>query len=142
MQNTQLPPGYISLEEALDIIRKDDGGSHADVGRMTKFIPNIRPQRTVNIWLAKRDASGQVVKTGCKPTYLADSYEAELYKKTLLDKFRELTGRDIDPNKIGIRSMTTAVDDEANPGGRIKINEKPMTKYGDEISNEVITTNQ
>ena len=44
-----------------------------------------------------------------------------------------VTGRDIDPESIGIKKLMTTVDDEKNLSGRIMQNTESSTKVGDTL---------
>jgi hypothetical protein len=56
-----------------------------------------------------------------------------MLEHTIIEHFKQVTGREIDPETIGIRKLTTTVDDETNPQGRVVSNKKSKTKVGDSI---------
>ena len=64
---------------------------------------------------------------------IRSEYERAMLEHAIVEHYKLVTGYDINPESIGLRSMTTAVDDEKNPGGRVTKNEKPLTRAGDDL---------
>lgn len=131
MQNN-LSPGFISVEEAVKLIASDTRSNPVvDVNFMLNNIPFLRVNGNFNIKLLRRNEKGAVVENGSKFVQIANEWELAQLKHAIVEKKKELTGKDIDPETIGVRAMTTAIDEETNPQGRLSVNDKPMTKFGD-----------
>ena len=73
---------------------------------------------------------------------IATEYERAILQHAITEHYKNVTGRIIDPDTIGLRSMTTAVDDEKNPSGRISKNEKPLIKAGEDLGSATRTVTE
>ena len=67
-------------------------------------------------------------------------YERAILEHAITEHYKNVTGRSVNPEDIGLRSITTAVDDEKNAGGRLMNNDSPMIKAGDDIVSGVNQT--
>lgn len=140
MQNTNLPNGFISLEEAIKLIQSDSrSDAKVDTTFLLNNLPYLRVDGNYNIKKLKHE-NGRVVEDGHVYVQITSEYEKAMLEHAIVEHYRNATGRTIDPEKIGLRSITTAVDDEKNIAGHLLANDKPMIKAGDDIVSGVSRT--
>ena len=136
MQNN-LPNGFISLDEAIALIKSDTRKDpKVDIDFLVRNFAYIAPAHNFTIKLLKRDASGKIVGNGERFVQFANEYETAIFEHAVSDKYKELVGHDFDKNPV--RNITTTVTDAENGGnsqGRPQVNtdESTMTKKGASI---------
>ena len=154
MENTGLPHGFISVDEAVKLINNYKGDASGedpwkvpqlDISGMIQRHRWIQPTHNFRIYffVYSRNTGGRVVKKNAgisKYVYINDSFEAELLKRALASKFRELSGREFDMSDK-LRSVTTAVDPDDPASGKPRINKHPVASIGDAINSaqQVVT---
>lgn len=133
MQNGNIPLGFISVEEAIKLIESDTrSNAKVNTSFLLRNLPFLRVDGNYTIKKLKHE-NGKVVDDGQAFVHIASDYQRAMLEHAIVEHYKQMTGREIDPNTIGIRTMTTAVDDEENPGGRVVKNKKSKTKIGDAI---------
>lgn len=147
-QNGQLSKGFIPVEKAVELIKKDTRSkATVDLDYMVKNIHYIQDNKNFRIPLA-RNATKEDIEAfkekfpGKRPrpitivgsvyVYVATPYEKELLKEAIRKAFKDHTDRDIDVNGKTY-SKTTVQDDEHNAGSRLMANPNPTTKAGDDL---------
>lgn len=140
MQSSKLPNGFITIKEAIDLINSDTRkDAKVDTSFLVNNIPYLRVGGTYNIRLMKHD-NGVAVYNGEKYVLIQSEYEKSILEHAIVEHYKEVSGNhDYDPEKV-VKSLSTAVDDEENPQGRIVRQKKAMTKAGDNISEHGVTT--
>jgi len=127
--------GFISVEEAIALIQKDTRtNATVDVAFLVKNIPWLEKNRNFTIKLLRHE-NGKVVENGIKYVAIENDYQKEMLKHAIVQHYKDLSGRDIDPETIGVRRITTAVEDD-NPKGRPRVNKTSKTNIGDTIMSE------
>ena len=140
MQNNNLPNGFISVMDAIALIESDSrSDAKVDTAFLLRNLPYLRVDGNYNIKKLKHE-NGKVVEDGEVYVTVSSEYEKAMLEHAITEHYKNVTGRIVDPEKIGLRSVTTAVDDEKNAGGRLMVNEKPMIKAGDDIVSGVNQT--
>lgn len=141
MENN-LPHGFIPVEEAIKLINED---SRTDAKVDTKFLlsglPYLRVGGTFNIRLMKH-VDGKAVYNGEKFVQIASEYERAMLEHAVVEHYKAMSGNmnfKYDAENAPTRSLSTAVDDEENPSGRIVKQKKPMTKSGEDIADHGVT---
>ena len=152
MQNNNLPNGFITAQEAVELIKSDTKEkpvvdidymvAHTrwlDAGKNFR-IPKIRLQAPEE---RKRDARGNIhiiEHIGDVYVEVKDNYEKELIRKTLNDKYYEMTNKEY--AELKTRGVSTVADDaEGQSAVRPRAN-TPNTKEGDFIGGgNTVTTN-
>lgn len=133
MQNS-LPNGFVSLEEAIKLIESDTRKDPVvDTVFLVNSLPYLRVNGNYNIKLLGRADDGKIVSKGSVYVQIRSEWERSNLEHAILEHYK-LVSRDhvvINPETIGLRSITTAKDEDTNPTGQAMINPKPMTKYGD-----------
>ena len=117
----ELSPGFTTIERAIEIIKSDTRQNPVvdmdyimaksvwiEVNHNFR-IPKIRRLSKDEIYKTKRGRLVEYEHTGDINVYIATSFEKELLKKTIADKFRELSGREY--KAAGVRAMSTVADD-------------------------------
>ena len=152
MQNNNLSPGFITVEEACDLIKSDTRENPVvDMDYLTSHtvwieanhnfrIPKIRRLKADEIRRTKRGKVIEYENIGDAYVYLATNFEKELLKKTILDKFRELVGHEY--KEAGVKARSTVADDAQGREAVRPRNNKPIAKEGTNIGGgETVTSN-
>lgn len=133
MDNNTLPNGFVSVEEAIKLINSDTRkNAVVDVKFLVKNLPWLAKGKNYTIKL-QRHENGRVVNNGLVTVFVKTDYEASILHHAITEHYKELSGREIDVDKMSIKHITTAVDDEKNPTGRPMRNRNATTKVGDSI---------
>lgn len=140
MQNGNLPNGFITIADAIKLIESDSRtDAKVDTSFLLRNLPYLRVDGNYNIKKLKHE-NGKVVEDGEVYVTVASEYERAILEHAITEHYKNVTGHAVDPEKIGLRSITTAVDDEKNAGGHLMSNDKPMIKAGDDIVSGVNQT--
>ena len=151
--NNNLSPGFISIDDAVDLIKSDTREKPVvDMDYLvTKTvwievnhnfrIPKIRRLTPEEVYRTKRGKIVEYENTGDAYVAINTSFEKELLKKTIFDKYRELVGHEY--KEAGVRSVSTVADDaQGRAAVQPRANAKPIAKEGSVISGgETITSN-
>lgn len=130
-----LPNGFISVDESIALIQKDTRkDATVDIAFLVKNLPWLEKNHNYTIKLLRHD-NGKVVENGIKYVFIENDYQKEMLKHAIVQHYKDLSGRSIDPDTIGIRKITTAIED-SNPQGRPTINKTSTTNIGDTILSE------
>lgn len=133
MQNTNLPNGFIPVMDAIKLIESDSRtDAKVDTAFLLRNLPYLRVDGNYNIKKLKH-VDGKVVEDGEVYVMIASEYERAMLEHAITEHYKNVTGRVVDPEQIGLRSITTAVDDEKNANGYLMNNDKPMVKAGDDL---------
>lgn len=144
--SNQLSPGFIDVDAACELIRSDTRENPvvdmdwlvAHVvwldrnGPAHNFrIPRVRRLSKDEIYKTKRGQLVEYEHIGDANVYIATAFEKELLKKTILDKKRELTGREY--KEIFTKGRSTVADDaQGTAAVRPRVN-KPIAQEGSNI---------
>lgn len=140
MQNTNLPNGFIPVMDAIKLIESDSRtDAKVDTAFLLRNLPYLRVDGNYNIKKLKHE-NGKVVEDGEVYVMIASEYERAMLEHAITEHYKNVTGRIVNPENIGLRSITTAVDDEKNANGYLMNNDKPMIKAGDDIVSGVNQT--
>lgn len=132
-QNGQLSKGFIPVEDAIKLIRKDTrDDATVDLDFMVKNIHYIQDNKNFRIPLMKSDKRKIAHRVGSVYVYIQTAYEKEALKQAIREMFKERTNRDINPEGKTY-NKTTVQDDEYNAGAHITSNPNPTTKAGDDL---------
>lgn len=142
MQKNNLPAGFISIEDAIKLIESDTrSNAKVDTAFLLRNLPYLRVDGNYTIKKLKHK-DGKVVPDGQTYVQIATEYERAILQHAITEHYKNVTGRIIDPETIGLRSMSTAVDDEKNPSARITKNEKPLIKAGEDLGSATKTVTE
>lgn len=141
MQNSSnLPNGFVTVADAIKMIESDSRtDAKVDTAFLLKNLPYLRVDGNYNIKKLKHE-NGKVVEDGEVFVMVASEYERAMLEHAITEHYKNVTGRVVNPDQIGLRSITTAVDDEKNANGYLMNNDKPMIKAGDDIVSGVNQT--
>jgi intein-encoded DNA endonuclease-like protein len=149
----QLSPGFITIDAACALINSDTREKPVvDMDYLVAHIVWIETNHNFRIPKIRRLDPGEIRRTkrgkiieyenvGDAYVYIATNYEKELLKKTILDKFKELVGRDY--KEAGVIARSTVADDaQGRAAVQPRTNNKPIAKEGAIIgSGETVTSN-
>ena len=155
-QESGVPTGFISVDEGVALIKSDTRENPVvdmdylvahvvwlDRGPGSNFnfrIPRIRQLKPEEVYKTRRGkvVDYEVVKD--EYIHISDSFERELVRKTILDKYRELVGREY--QMLNTRAVSTVADDAQGKAAVQPRASKPIAKAGQTIGGgETITTN-
>ena len=150
--NNALSPGFTPLDKVVEIIKSDTRSNPVIdmdyvVSRLRWIevahnfrIPRIKRLPQDQIYRTKRGKSVEYETIGEINVYIADAFERELLKKTILDKYRELVGHEY--FALGVKAKSTVADDaQGRDAVRPRVN-TPIAKEGSSIGGgETTTTN-
>lgn len=142
---SQLSPGFVTVDEACRLIKSDNRENPVvDMDYLIAHIIWIETNHNFRIPKIRRLTSEEIRRTktgkvieyeniGDVYVYLATNFEKELLKKTILDKFKDLVGRDY--KEAGVKARSTVADDaEGRAAVQPRNNAKPIAKVGETIS--------
>ena len=140
MQNSNLPNGFVTVADAIKLIESDSRtDAKVDTAFLLRNLPYLRVDGNYNIKKLKHE-NGKVVEDGEVYVMISSEYERAMLEHAITEHYKNVTGRVVNPENIGLRSITTAVDDEKNANGYLMNNDKPMIKAGDDIVSGVNQT--
>ena len=152
MDNNNLPPGFISIDDAVAIIKantREDPAINMDyvvnksvwIETNHNFrIPRIKRLKPEQIYRNRRGKIVEYEEIGEYNVAVNTNYEKELLKKTILDKYRELVGHEY--KEAGVRAVSTVADDAQGREAVQPRANKPIAKEGAYIGGgETINSN-
>ena len=134
MQEQPLKNSFVTIDEAIEIINSDTRKNPVvDITKMVNSLPHLRERGNFRIPLLTRDETGKIVKNGSRFTTINSSWDKSRLEHAIVEHYKvvDKLHRTINPEEVGLKSLTTAIDDDKNTQGRLRVNDKPMTKYGD-----------
>lgn len=128
-QNGQLTPGFITIDEAINLINKDTRDkATVDLAWMANNIDYINEFKNFQIPLMYSDEKGYAHRDGESYVYVATAYEKELLKHAIRQAYKTRTGREANVDKV--HNRTTVYDPEYNTGSKITTSPNPNTEKG------------
>ena len=150
---TNLPPGYTSVEKACEIIKSDTRENPiVDMDYLISHtvwietnhgfrIPKIRRLKPEEVKRNRRGIIKEYENIGEINVKIDTNYQKELLKKTIFDKYKELVGHEYRQVLVHARS-TVADDAQGKAAVQPRNNTKPIAKEGAVISSgEIISSN-
>lgn len=150
--NNNLAPGFKTVEEVCELIKSDTRQNPViDMDYLVSRIKWIETGHNFRIPKIRRLAADEIYKTkrgkvveyeniGDVYVYIATNFDKELLRKTILDKFRELVGREY--RETVVRATSTVADDAEGRNAVKPRPNKPIAKEGQSIgSGDVINSN-
>lgn len=156
MDRSSLPNGFITVEDAVDLIKtntfeKPTVDIRYLVGHLD-WVEVAHNFRIPKVRLVTKEEYAELLKKfpGRRPselTSVADeyvtlrtSYEVELLKKTIRDNYRDITGHAY--NKANTRGITTVIDEEKGTDAAPRATKNTIAKEGSVIgSGSTVSTN-
>lgn len=140
------PKDVLTVKEAIELINKDTRTN--PVVRNDLLIRNVEFLRSnfrgggmnYTIFLIKRDKNGKVMldkkgKPVCEAKFVSVNNRRDQndLEYAITDHYKEVSGRDVDPETIGLAQQTTLVNDN-EPSGKPRVNkEGKKLKKGDKL---------
>lgn len=156
MDRSSLPNGFITVEDAVDLIKtntfeKPTVDIRYLVGHLD-WVEVAHNFRIPKVRLVTKEEYAELLKKfpGRRPselTSVADeyvtlrtSYEVELLKKTIRDNYRDITGHAY--SKANTRGITTVIDEEKGTDAAPRATKNTIAKEGSVIgSGSTVSTN-
>ena len=156
MDRSSLPNGFITVEDAVDLIKtntfeKPTVDIRYLVGHLD-WVEVAHNFRIPKVRLVTKEEYAELLKKfpGRRPselTSIADeyvtlrtSYEVELLKKTIRDNYRDITGHAY--RKANTRGITTVIDEEKGTDAAPRATKNTIAKEGSVIgSGSTVSTN-
>lgn len=156
MDRSSLPNGFITVEDAVDLIKtntfeKPTVDIRYLVGHLD-WVEVAHNFRIPKVRLVTKEEYAELLKKfpGRRPselTSIADeyvtlrtSYEVELLKKTIRDNYRDITGHAY--SKANTRGITTVIDEEKGTDAAPRATKNTIAKEGSVIgSGSTVSTN-
>lgn len=149
-QNGQLSKGFITLEEAINLINKDTREKAAlDLDWMAKNIDYIQEFKNFQIPVARNATEAEIKERmakfpGRRPSpitrleplyvYIASVYEKETLKHAIREAWKSRVGKEL--TEIKTKNRTTVYDPDHNTLGQgraIQSNPNPQTQPGQDL---------
>lgn len=156
MDKQSLPNGFISVDEAVELIKSNTFEvPTVDIARLASSVDWIEVAHNFAIHkvrlitkeeyaekLKQRPGKrpNELVSKGVVTVTLRSSYEVELLKKTIYDNYKKVSGKMFSPKVT--RGITTVIDQEAGATEAPRTTRKTIAKEGELIgSGSTSTTN-
>lgn len=135
MENQGLQPGFVTVEDAIAIIKKDTRkNATVDLRFLVNNIPYLKVKQNYNIRLMKTE-NGVHKRDGEVYVTIHTEYDKQILLKAIADKYQESTGIKLDDGAIGVNKVTSVIDQESQQmTGRPVVNPSSTTKLGEDIS--------
>lgn len=119
MQNSQqLPAGFVTVEEAINLIKKDKrDDAVVDLQFLVRNIPFLQTKHNYNIRLLKtvtdpNTKQRKVVRNGSVYVTLRTDYDTQILLRAIKDAYEERTNISLNTDTPGLNKVTTMVDEE------------------------------
>ena len=135
------PANLLTVKEAIDLINSDTRTNpvvnNKELIKRSEYLAhNFRgSQMNYTIFLEKRDKDGNIVPNGKKWVVITSRREQQELLYAITDHYKALSGRDVDPEKIGLYKQTTVLEKDTAGGnsGMARTNKSSNLQYGDSL---------
>lgn len=135
------PANLLTVKEAIDLINSDTRTNpvvnNKELIKRSEYLAhNFRgSQMNYTIFLEKRDKDGNIVPNGKKWVVITSRREQQELLYAITDHYKALSGRDVDPEKIGLYKQTTILEKNVAGGnsGMARTNKSSSLQYGDSL---------
>lgn len=115
MQQSGLPHGFISFDDAVKLIQSDTlDEPKVNMGFLTKNLKYLDSGHNFTIKLVKKTDAGKLVETGTTFVEIKSEYEKATLAHVIEQKYAELTRRQL--NATPVRKISTMTSDDPNMG--------------------------
>lgn len=149
MQNNNLSPGFVSIDEAIALIKSDTRANPVvDMDYLISRkkwievahnfrIPKVRQLKPNEVYRTKRGKIIDYETVGEANVYIATNFDKELLLKTINDKYEELVGHEY--RELATKAVSTVADDaQGREAVRPRAN-APIAKEGASIGDGTTT---
>lgn len=139
MQET-LAPGFITVAEALDLINSFTREKPTvDINFLLDNMELIQEKHNLTIRMPRKqivDSMGNRKWTSDPSVHITirTLLEQEQVRDAVKKKYQEMTGKTLNVEELGLRRVTTVMDDQKNKDSRPMVNEESEIKLGDTIN--------
>lgn len=113
------PSDILTVKEAIDLINSDSPTNRIiNNGKLIRNVEFLRSNfrgggMNYTIFLVKKLANGKIVPNGVKFVAVTNRRDQTDLEYAITDHYKAVSGRDIDPDELGLMQVTTAVDESA-----------------------------
>ena len=147
MQNSNVPVGFITVDEAIKLIKADElGNATVDVNWLVRNFRWIEPAHNLTIRLMKTDPDTKKrVPAGVTQIQFpsanasGSNLQVETFKEVIREVFRQRTHREL--NETPVRSITTARGGEEGTSktGNPELSTMSKTKVGEDLPSQTVS---
>ena len=139
------PANMLTVKEAIELIDSDTPQNPVVnnvelIKRSEYLLTNYRGNgMNYTIFLVKRDEkTGKIVPNGKKWAVINSPREQQDLVNAITDHYKARSGKDVDPEKLGLRKQTTVVErDVAGAGeGLARVNASSKLEYGSALESD------
>lgn len=135
------PASILTVKEAIELIDSDTRTNpvvrNGELIKRSEYLLRNYRGGTMNytIFLCKKDKNGNIVDNGKKWVAVTSKREQQDLVNAITDHYKAVSGRDVDPEQIGLYKQTTVIekDNAGSTDGMARRNKKSKLKYGDEL---------
>lgn len=133
------PANLLTVKEAIELINSDTRENpvvkNSELIKRTEYLlHNFRGgEMNYTIFLVKRDKNGNIVPNGKKWAVVTNRRERDDLLNAITDHYRALSGRNVDPEQIGLYKQTNVIERDVmgSTNGMTRKNTASTLKYGD-----------
>ncbi len=138
------PANVLTVKEAIELIdsdtRQNPVVSNKELIKRSEYLNTNYRGGGMNytLFLVKRDANGNIVPNGKKTVAITSQREQQELIYAIRDHYKSLSGRDVDPEKLGLYSQTNVIERDVagSSTGMSRRNEKSTLKPGDSLGTD------
>lgn len=136
--STKNLPGFITVDEAVALINSDTrDNAVVNVQGMMASIKWLRKGKNFRIPLIRLiDKYPYTEEIGEKYVTPATDYERTMLEHAITSKFQEETGKDIDVERIGLKSISNVIDKDNVSG--LAVAGESKTEYGADLNTSIV----
>lgn len=131
---------FLTVQEAIELINTDTATNptvdHKALTRGVEYLKtNMRGgEMNYTIHLLGRNDKGEIIRTGVKYVRVTSSRDASQLEWAIVDHYKQLSGKQIDADKLGLSAQTTAYEEGKKSVARV--NAESKISFGDDIPTE------
>ena len=113
------PSDILTVKEAIDLINSDTPENRIiNNGKLIRNVEFLRSNfrgggMNYTIFMIKKLANGKIVPNGVKFVAVTNRRDQTDLEYAITDHYKAMSGKDIDPDELGLMQVTTAVDESA-----------------------------
>lgn len=136
MANGVTPTGFIDFDTALTLVKNETReNAKVDIEHLRRNINFLDTKHNFTIPLLKT-VDGKVVQDNIVWVEIETEAQKWVLREAIVEKYKQLSGKTLKLEEMGLKRITAVADDEKNAQGRPMINSESQTKYDDPITQD------
>lgn len=136
MANGVTPTGFIDFDTALALVNKETRkDARVDIAHLMRNINYLDTKHNFTIPLLKT-VDGKIVQDNIVWVEIETEAQKWVLREAIVNKYKELSGKAIKLEEMGLNRITAVSDDASNTSGRPRVNKDSETKYDDPITQD------